>query len=77
MGSDIASVPVTGTWWRHVPAGVPPLADRRHDGDGRWQRAASVGGLYLAADAPTVWAEWFRALAELAAPPASRLPRDL
>lgn len=34
-------------------------------------------GFYLAADEQTVWAEWYRALAELGVPPMRQLPRDL
>jgi hypothetical protein len=40
---------------------------------GGWQLA----GVYLAQDADTVWADWYRALAELGLPPDTRLPRDL
>ena len=46
-------------------------------GDGRWQRGEQIAGLYLAEDTDTVWAEWYRALAELGDPPAERFPRDL
>ena len=45
--------------------------------DGRWQRGEQLAGLYLAQDPDTVWAEWYRALAELGEPPDLRLPRDL
>jgi len=45
--------------------------------DGRWQRGEQLAGLYLAADPDTVWAEWYRALAELGEPPETWLPRDL
>ena len=45
--------------------------------DGRWQRGEQLAGLYLAQDTDTVWAEWYRALAELGEPPDERLPRDL
>ena len=45
--------------------------------DGRWQRGEQLAGLYLAEDPDTVWAEWYRALAELGEPPDLRLPRDL
>jgi RES domain-containing protein len=44
---------------------------------GRWQRGELLAGLYLAQDPDTVWAEWYRALAELGLPPETRLPRDL
>ena len=45
--------------------------------DGRWQRGEQLAGLYLAQDPDTVWAEWYRALAELGESPELRLPRDL
>jgi hypothetical protein len=45
--------------------------------NGRWQRGEQLAGLYLAQDPDTVWAEWYRALAELGVPPDTRLPRDL
>ena len=45
--------------------------------DGRWQRGEVVEGFYLAADEQTAWAEWYRALAELAVPPMRQMPRDL
>jgi hypothetical protein len=46
-------------------------------GDGRWQRGEHLAGLYVAQDPDTVWAEWYRALAELGEPPDAWLPRDL
>ena len=46
-------------------------------GDGRWQRGEQLAGLYVAQDPDTVWAEWYRALAELGEQPDARLPRDL
>src|SRR5262249_46683025 len=33
--------------------------------------------MYFADSEPTVWAEWYRYLAEVAIPPAQSLPRDL
>ena len=74
--AETATVPVAGTWYRHVPAGAAPMPGRPAP-DGRWQRGEHVAGLYLAQDRDTVWAEWYRALAELGEPPDSRLPRDL
>ena len=74
--AETATVPVAGTWYRHVPAGAAPMPGRPAP-DGRWQRGEQVAGLYLAQDRDTVWAEWYRALAELGEPPDSRLPRDL
>jgi hypothetical protein len=44
----------------------------------RWQRGAIVDAVYLGDAAETVWAEWYRHLAEAGIPPAARLPgRDL
>lgn len=48
-----------------------------HLADGRWQRGAVIGGLYLAGDEDTTWAEWYRSLAESGVPPDQSLPRDL
>lgn len=70
-------VPVTGRWWRHIPAGGDITYRPTHPADGRWQRGEVVEGLYLADTPDTVWAEWYRALAEAAIPPRQRLPRDL
>ena len=74
--AEILAVPVAGTWYRHVPAGAAPMPGHPAP-DGRWQRGEQVAGLYLAQDPDTVWAEWYRALAELGEAPDSRLPRDL
>ena len=63
--------------FRHVPAGGDPLFRPEHPADGRWQRGEVVEGFYLAADEQTAWAEWYRALAELAVPPMRQMPRDL
>jgi hypothetical protein len=41
------------------------------------QRGTVVEAMYFADSEPTVWAEWYRYLAELAIPPAQALPRDL
>jgi len=77
MASDIERVPVAGSWWRHVPAGLDPLGTGSPPGDGRWQRGAKVAAIYLADGEETVWAEWYRMLAERALPPRLALPRDL
>jgi RES domain-containing protein len=77
MATDIVRVPLGGTWWRHVPAGIDPLATGSPPGDGRWQRGAQVAAIYLADGEETVWAEWYRMLAERALPPRLALPRDL
>jgi RES domain-containing protein len=46
-------------------------------GDNRWQRGKVVDALYLADDEDTLWAEWYRQLAERGLPPTQQLPRDL
>jgi hypothetical protein len=45
-------------------------------GDNRWQRGAVVDALYLVDDEDTLWAEWYRHLAERGIPPMQQLPRD-
>jgi RES domain-containing protein len=66
-----------GVWYRHVPAGGEPLFRPERPRDRRWQRGDVVEGVYLADSEETAWAEWYRALAELAMPPMQQLPRDL
>jgi RES domain-containing protein len=68
---------VGGVWWRHLRHGADPLALGDPPADGRWQRGAAVGALYLAQEEETAWAEWYRVLAELGMPPEHGLPRDL
>ena len=46
-------------------------------GDNRWQRGNVVDALYLADREETLWAEWYRHLAERGVPPMQQLPRDL
>lgn len=74
---DVESAALSGTWWRHIPAGgdvhyVPP-----HAADNRWQRGHVIDALYFADSEHTVWAEWYRYLAEAGLPPKQGLPRDL
>lgn len=45
--------------------------------DNRWQRGHVVDAIYLADSEATVWAEWYRHLAENGIPPERALPRDL
>jgi hypothetical protein len=76
MASSIFRGPRDRVWYRHVRAGAMPL--RVHPApDGRWQRGVEMPRLYLGQDRETVWAEWYRALAELGEPPDARLPRAL
>jgi RES domain-containing protein len=74
---DVDAVVVTGAWWRHGPHGGDPLFRSDPPSDGRWQRGEAVGALYFADSEDTAWAEWYRALAELAIPPDRQMPRDL
>lgn len=53
------------------------MARRQPPPDSRWQRGTIVDALYLANDEPTVWAEWYRHLAEAGLPPNQQMPRDL
>lgn len=45
--------------------------------DNRWQHGTVIEALYLASDEATVWAEWYRHLAETGIPPNRQMPRDL
>jgi RES domain-containing protein len=62
---------------------APPARRRRpaHRSDpaasGRWQRGGAIAALYLASDAETCWAEWYRRLAQDGLAPLDALPRDL
>jgi RES domain-containing protein len=68
---------VRGERLRHAAAGLPPLPPREDAPDNRWQRGYVVDALYLAESEATVWAEWYRHLAEAGIPPQRALPRDL
>jgi hypothetical protein len=46
-------MPVTGTWLRHIPAGSNPLYRPPTPADGRWQRGATIEGIY--ATGATAW----------------------
>ena len=74
---DVEGRRVTGFWLRHQPAGGLPLARREPPPDNRWQRGDVVDALYLADSEATVWAEWYRHLAERGLPPEAAMPRDL
>jgi RES domain-containing protein len=73
----VDAIVVTGTWWRQTPHGGDPLFRAEPPSDGRWQRGEVVGAFYFADSEDTAWAEWYRALAEFAIPPARQMPRDL
>jgi RES domain-containing protein len=70
-------VSVTGSWWRQSPHGADPLLLANPPASGRWQRSEVVAAIYLADEAATAWAEWYRLLAEIALPPVHAMPRDL
>lgn len=77
MTLDVDAARVRGTWVKHAPAEVPPLPTRTDPPDNRWQRGSVVDAIYLADDEATVWAEWYRHLAENGIPPGQMMPRDL
>jgi len=62
---------------RHVAHGRDPLDRPEPPEDSRWQRGFVVDALYLADDVTTMWAEWYRHLAEGGLPPLAQLPRDV
>lgn len=76
MGAQLDRVPVTGTWVRHVPAGIDGLAPSRGGSGGRFN-PPDLPALYLADNEPTAWAEWYRYQAERGKSPSDDLPREL
>jgi len=74
---DVDSRHVSGVWWRHVPAGADVYFEPPDPADNRWQRGTFVEALYFADSEATVWAEWYRYLAEAGVAPEQGLPRDL
>lgn len=74
---DVDTIHVSGTWWRHIPAGGDVFYQPADAPDNRWQRGSVVDAWYFGDSPETVWAEWYRAAAELGVPPQQLLPRDL
>ena len=74
---DVETIHVSGTWWRHIPAGGDVFHEAQDPADNRWQRGHVVDAWYFAEVPETVWAEWYRAIADLGVPPMQQLPRDL
>jgi hypothetical protein len=74
---DVDAAAISGRWYKHARAGAPALERRDPVPDNRWQRGGVVDAIYLAGDEQTVWAEWYRYLAEAGIPPNRALPRDL
>jgi RES domain-containing protein len=74
---DVDAAVITGRWLRHARPGSAALPQHVPPPDNRWQRGEVVQALYLADEADTAWAEWYRHLAEAGIPPARSLPRAL
>lgn len=74
---DVDAVDVSGLWWRHIPGGGDVLYLPEDPADNRWQRGSIIDALYFGDSETTVWAEWYRFLAEAGIPPMAALPRDL
>jgi hypothetical protein len=51
---SIEATHVSGTWWRHTPAGADVLRQPADAPDMRWQHGEIVEGLYLADSPETV-----------------------
>lgn len=77
MVVDVAAIAVRGRWLKHTYPDSLALPKRDPPPDNRWQRGDVVDALYLADEEDTVWAEWYRHLAEQAIPPLAQMPRDL
>ena len=74
---DVDSTSLSGDWWRQIPAGADVYYQPPQPPDNRWQRGSVIEAWYLADSEETVWAEWYRYLAEAGLPPHRALPRDL
>jgi len=72
----VDAVHAGGEWIRHAPHRSDLLGRAATPTDGRWQHGEHVPGLYLAEDAATAVAEWYRFLAELGIAPARAVPHD-
>jgi hypothetical protein len=77
LALDVDELSVRGTWFKHTRPGKGPLPYRNPAPDNRWQRGAIVDAVYLGDATDTVWAEWYRHLAEGGIPPAALLPVEL
>lgn len=74
---DADAVPVTGTWFRHVPASIDPTERPQPARANPWQHGRVVDAIYLADSPACVWAEWYRHLTEAGIPPTMGMPRYL
>jgi RES domain-containing protein len=72
----VQAVHVSGEWIRHAPHRSDLLGRSRESTHGRWQSGEIVRGLYLADEATTAIAEWYRWLAERGLPPTRAIPHD-
>jgi RES domain-containing protein len=77
LALDVDPVELHRLAFKHAPPGFAPLALRDPPPDNRWQRGDVLDALYLADEAETAWAEWYRHLAELGVPPTQAMPRTL
>lgn len=77
MAFEPDAVDAAGEWLRQIPQRADPRLRPQPPDDNRWQRGSVVDAVYLAADEETLWAEWYRHLAERGLPPLQQLPRDL
>jgi hypothetical protein len=74
---SVTAIAVRDRWIKHTYPGSAPLPERDPPPDNRWQRGDVVDALYLADSEETVWAEWYRHLAERMIPPLAQMPREL
>lgn len=76
MALDVDAVRIDGEWVRHAPHRSQLPGRALGSTDGRWQRGADVGALYLAGEPDTAVGEWYRYLAERGLPPVHAMPHD-
>ena len=74
---SVDTVDAAGEWLRYTRHAADPGVRPQPPADNRWQRGSVVDGLYLAKEEDTLWAEWYRHLAERGLPPGRQLPFDV
>jgi hypothetical protein len=63
---DVDATSISGTWFRHIPAGADIFYEPPDPPDNRWQRGSVVEAVYFADSEETAWAEWYRSSPKLA-----------
>ena len=77
MTGGVAGIAVHGRWLKHTRSRLRGATRARASSRQPLAAGHGRGCLYLADCEDTVWAEWYRHLAERAIPPLAQMPRQL